>query len=181
MEQHLQNWLFVTRHRLLVTPQNVKDGLRAAAFVSFSSGWVGSKEVCLRPLLTLGRARQPSDATGHGLLADPGRSGTRNASGFWGYGEAFVANLADREQTPRGVSVAVEGQSPWPHGARKIASYIYCPASSVYALDSAGGVPVERGGSALMSRKSVEGREAWSGDGCSGCAPIGFAPQQGRH
>jgi hypothetical protein len=69
-------------------------------------------------------------------------------------GEHVVAILADSEQAARSGLVDVEGNSPWLRGAAKIASYIDCQASRVYALASAGRIPVERDGSALVARKS---------------------------
>ena len=42
----------------------------------------------------------------------------------------------------------------WLRGAERIASYIDAPASRVYALTSAGRIPVHRDGSALIARKS---------------------------
>lgn len=42
----------------------------------------------------------------------------------------------------------------WLRGAERIADYVDCPRSRVYALASAGRIPVERDGSALIARKS---------------------------
>jgi excisionase family DNA binding protein len=42
----------------------------------------------------------------------------------------------------------------WLRGASSIAGYIGCPVSRVYALTSAGRIPVERDGSALVARRS---------------------------
>jgi hypothetical protein len=68
--------------------------------------------------------------------------------------EHVVAILADRELAAREGLLDVEGNGPWLRGAAKIASYIDCPASRVYALASAGRIPVERDGSALVARKA---------------------------
>jgi hypothetical protein len=51
----------------------------------------------------------------------------------------------------------------WLRGAEKIAFYIDCPASRVYALASAGRIPVHRDGSALIARKSE--LDVWVRDG----------------
>jgi hypothetical protein len=48
--------------------------------------------------------------------------------------------------------VATDGEG-WLRGAERIASYIDCPRSRVYALASAGRIPVERDGSNLIARK----------------------------
>jgi hypothetical protein len=42
----------------------------------------------------------------------------------------------------------------WLRGAEKIAAYIDCPPSRVYALSSAKRIPVEHDGSTLIARKS---------------------------
>ncbi len=51
----------------------------------------------------------------------------------------------------------------WLRGADKIAVYIDCPRSRVYALTSAGRIPVERDGSNLLARKSD--LDAWLREG----------------
>lgn len=62
--------------------------------------------------------------------------------------DALAAKLAPRLATPAAV---VDG---WLRGADKIATYVDCPRSRVYALASAGRIPVERDGSALIARRS---------------------------
>jgi hypothetical protein len=47
-----------------------------------------------------------------------------------------------------------ERNDGWLRGAEQIAAYIDCPASRVYALSSAGRIPIQRDGSALIARKS---------------------------
>jgi hypothetical protein len=42
----------------------------------------------------------------------------------------------------------------WLRGAEKIAAYIDCSVSRVYALSSAGRIPVEHDGSTLIARRS---------------------------
>lgn len=42
----------------------------------------------------------------------------------------------------------------WLRGAEKIAAYLDCPRSRVYALASARRIPVHRDGSALIARRS---------------------------
>ncbi len=42
----------------------------------------------------------------------------------------------------------------WLRGAEKIADYLDCPESRVYALSSAGRIPVEHDGAGLIARKS---------------------------
>ena len=55
---------------------------------------------------------------------------------------------------PRLSHVASASSDPWLRGAQKIARYIDCPVSRVYALASAGRIPVERDGSSLIARCS---------------------------
>src|SRR5438552_12851914 len=47
----------------------------------------------------------------------------------------------------------------WLRGADRIAEYIDAPVSRVYALSSAGRIPVERDGSSLIARRSE--LDAW--------------------
>jgi excisionase family DNA binding protein len=61
--------------------------------------------------------------------------------------------LAD-ELAPRIAQRLEEQPDGWLRGAQPIASYIGAPTSRVYALSSAGRIPVERDGSALLARKS---------------------------
>lgn len=51
----------------------------------------------------------------------------------------------------------------WLRGADAIADYIAAPASRVYALASAGRIPVERDGSALLAKASA--LDAWIASG----------------
>ncbi len=51
----------------------------------------------------------------------------------------------------------------WLRGAEKIADYIDAPRSRVYALTSAGRIPVQRDGSSLIARRSE--LDAWVRDG----------------
>lgn len=62
--------------------------------------------------------------------------------------DQLAAKLAPR----LGGAPAADG---WLRGAQKIASYIDCPVSRVYALASAERIPVERDGSALIARRSA--------------------------
>lgn len=62
--------------------------------------------------------------------------------------------------------VAVPDSAPedgWLRGADRIAGYIDCPRSRVYALTSARRIPVEHDGSALIARRSELDR--WLRDG----------------
>jgi excisionase family DNA binding protein len=51
----------------------------------------------------------------------------------------------------------------WLRGAQKIAEYLDSPVSRVYALTSAGRIPVERDGSSLIARRSD--LDAWLREG----------------
>jgi anti-sigma factor RsiW len=65
--------------------------------------------------------------------------------------DALAARLAPRLTAP------VEDR--WLRGAERIARYLDCPVSRVYALASAGRIPVEHDGSALIARQSE--LDAW--------------------
>lgn len=69
--------------------------------------------------------------------------------------DAALARLADKLApllTDR-IGPPVSGDG-WLRGADQIASYIGSPRSRVYALASAGRIPVQRDGSALVARRS---------------------------
>jgi hypothetical protein len=66
---------------------------------------------------------------------------------------------------PRLSRVASASSDPWLRGAQKIARYIDCPVSRVYALASAGRIPVERDGSSLIARCSDLDRWVREGGG----------------
>jgi hypothetical protein len=55
------------------------------------------------------------------------------------------------------------GEDGWLRGADRIAAYIDCPRSRVYALTSARRIPVHHDGSALIARRSELDR--WVRDG----------------
>lgn len=55
------------------------------------------------------------------------------------------------------------GEDGWLRGAEKIAAYIDAPPSRVYALSSAGRIPVHHDGSALIASRSE--LDAWMRDG----------------
>jgi excisionase family DNA binding protein len=71
--------------------------------------------------------------------------------------DALAERLAPRLAGGRSV------EDGWLRGAEKIACYIDCPVSRVYALTSAGRIPVHRDGSALIARKSE--LDEWVRDG----------------
>ena len=61
------------------------------------------------------------------------------------------------------VNARLEPEDGWLRGADHIAAYLDCPRSRVYALASAGRIPVHHDGSALIARKSELDR--WIRDG----------------
>lgn len=63
-----------------------------------------------------------------------------------------LAALAERLQ-PYLASDAPAPDAGWLRGAERIAAYIDSPASRVYALASAGRIPVRRDGSALVAQR----------------------------
>lgn len=66
--------------------------------------------------------------------------------------DEFLSRTADVADQVRALDT--EPISPWLRGARRIAEYIDAPPSRVYALASAGRIPVERDGSNLIARRS---------------------------
>jgi excisionase family DNA binding protein len=79
---------------------------------------------------------------------------------------ALVADLAEATEEQRAQlaellrpylspSKAQASVSQWLRGADQIAAYIGAPRSRVYALASAGRIPVERDGSALIAHTSA--------------------------
>jgi excisionase family DNA binding protein len=69
----------------------------------------------------------------------------------------------------RAAEIVVERRRPaedgWLRGADRIAAYIDCPRSRVYALVSARRIPVHRDGSALIARRSELDRWLREGGG----------------
>ena len=59
--------------------------------------------------------------------------------------------------------VPQQGTDGWLRGADEIAAHIDCPESRVYALNSAGRIPVHKDGSALVALKSE--LDAWMRNG----------------
>ncbi len=56
-----------------------------------------------------------------------------------------------------------EAGNGWLRGADRIAAYIDAPSSRVYALNSAGRIPIEHDGSTLIARRSD--LDAWIREG----------------
>lgn len=73
--------------------------------------------------------------------------------------DVLAAKLAPRLE---GDPSAEDG---WLRGADRIAAYIDAPRSRVYALTSAGRIPVERDGSSLIARRSELDRWVREGGG----------------
>jgi hypothetical protein len=57
------------------------------------------------------------------------------------------------------------GEDGWLRGAQRIAAYVDCPPSRIYALVSAGRIPVHHDGSALVARRSELDRWLLEGGG----------------
>lgn len=75
--------------------------------------------------------------------------------------DAFLAELNDaaldalaERLAPRLADRLIQPAVEWLRGADAIAEYIGAPRSRVYALTSAGRIPIERDGSALIARTS---------------------------
>jgi excisionase family DNA binding protein len=69
--------------------------------------------------------------------------------------DALVQQLAVRVAE----LLAEQGGDGWLRGAERIADYLDCPVSRVYALTSAGRINVERDGRNLVARRSE--LDAW--------------------
>jgi hypothetical protein len=71
--------------------------------------------------------------------------------------ERVVERLAERKDESESDAVG------WLRGAGKIAEYIDCPRSRVYALNSVHRIPIHHDGGALVARR--EDLDAWLRDG----------------
>lgn len=125
-----------------------------------------------RPLGTAGRLRgRPTPAAGRAVeVGSRGSSRLRRAmqqlapEAVDQIAMRVMEMIVQRFTTPGttdgpAVAQAQERDSPgqedgWLRGAERIAAYLDCPRSRVYALASAGRIAVERDGSALVARKS---------------------------
>jgi hypothetical protein len=93
------------------------------------------------------------------LLAHP-----RKAGPGMSIASAFLDELTEHKFTQLAERLAPylpaqQTGDGWLRGAKKISDYIDCPVSRVYALSSAGRIPVEHDGSILIARKSE--LDAW--------------------
>ena len=99
-------------------------------------------------------------------LAEPhvirAANATTNGTGLMELPRELVEAVA--EQVAELLSAAeFGGQDRWLRGADRIAAYLDCPRSRVYALTSARRIPVQHDGSALVARRSELDR--WLRDG----------------
>jgi len=74
-------------------------------------------------------------------------------------GDELVERIAERAAELIVRQRAETAADGWLRGANKIAAYIDCPRSRVYALVSAQRIPVHHDGSALIARRSE--LDAW--------------------
>ncbi|MGA8744692.1 MAG: hypothetical protein WB507_02360 [Solirubrobacterales bacterium] len=96
------------------------------------------------------------------MAAHPAHAPDSSPSGIYPDGtpllavpDALVDLIAERAAELLADRVANwQQEDGWLRGADRIAAYIDCPRSRVYALTSAGRLPVERDGSALIARRS---------------------------
>lgn len=68
--------------------------------------------------------------------------------------DELVDQIAERAAELVAARQTTTAEDGWLRGADHIAAYIDAPKSRVYALTSAGRLPVERDGSALIARRS---------------------------
>lgn len=69
-------------------------------------------------------------------------------------GDELVEQIAHRAAELIAEKQATRQDDAWLRGADKIAAYIDCPRSRVYALASAHRIPIHRDGSALIAKRS---------------------------
>jgi hypothetical protein len=77
--------------------------------------------------------------------------------------DELVERIAERAAAMIAERQGTASEDGWLRGAEKIAAYIDCPESRVYALNSAKRLPVEKDGSALIARRSD--LDAWVRNG----------------
>lgn len=69
-------------------------------------------------------------------------------------GEELVERIARRAAELLSEQASAPAEDGWLRGAERIAAYLDCPRSRVYALASAHRIPIHRDGSALIARRS---------------------------
>jgi excisionase family DNA binding protein len=69
-------------------------------------------------------------------------------------GDELVERIARRAAELISEQASVPAEDGWLRGAERIAAYLDCPRSRVYALASARRIPIHRDGSALIARRS---------------------------
>jgi len=69
-------------------------------------------------------------------------------------GDELVERIARRAAELLSAQASAPAEDGWLRGAERIAAYLDCPRSRVYALASARRIPIHRDGSALVARRS---------------------------
>ena len=69
-------------------------------------------------------------------------------------GDELVERIARRAAELLKEQASQPAEDGWLRGAERIAAYLDCPRSRVYALASARRIPIHRDGSALIARRS---------------------------
>lgn len=69
-------------------------------------------------------------------------------------GDELVERIARRAAELLSEQASAPTEDGWLRGAERIAAYLDCPRSRVYALASARRIPIHRDGSALIARRS---------------------------
>lgn len=69
-------------------------------------------------------------------------------------GDELVERIARRAAELLSEQASAPAEDGWLRGAERIAAYLDCPRSRVYALASARRIPIHRDGSALIARRS---------------------------
>ncbi len=68
--------------------------------------------------------------------------------------DELVERIARRAAEILGEQASAPAEDGWLRGAERIAAYLDCPRSRVYALASARRIPIHHDGSALIARRS---------------------------
>lgn len=80
-------------------------------------------------------------------------------------GDELVERIARRAAELLSEQASASAEDGWLRGAERIAAYLDCPRSRVYALASARRIPIYRDGSALIARRSELDRWLLDGGG----------------
>jgi len=90
----------------------------------------------------------------HALAAVDAQNRQHDARGTFALPPELLEQIAERAADLLAERQTEDTEDGWLRGADRIAAYIDAPVSRVYSLSSAGRIPVEHDGSALVARRS---------------------------